>query len=128
MFRNKSEAHERVINAIEDIKACCEVDDHYNQWSDIAASSIQAFLEELTPEQTDDTCSAFLEYIEETRDENPNLANGIKDALMICLNEMKDYVSGSPVPYLSEDTEDDETAELIEIYDSYISKTENLKV
>ena len=47
MFRNKSEAHERVLCAIEDIKACCEVEDHFNEWSDVAASSIQAFLEEL---------------------------------------------------------------------------------
>ena len=47
MFRNKREAHERVLCAIEDIKACCEVEDNFNEWSDVAASSIQAFLEEL---------------------------------------------------------------------------------
>ena len=42
MFVNKSEAHERVINAIEDVKCCCEVSHDYDQWSDVAASSIQA--------------------------------------------------------------------------------------
>ncbi len=106
MFVNKSEAHERVLNAVEDIKACCEVSDYYSQWSDIAASSIQAFLEDLSNEQLDDTCGAFREYIEETSKENENLARGIKDALTICLNEMLDYIGSVPLP--DEDDEDNE--------------------
>ena len=124
MFRNKSEAHERVLCAIEDIKACCEVEDHFNEWSDVAASSIQAFLEELTSEQTADTCSAFLEYIEETSDSDKNLANGVKEALIICLNEMKDYLQIAPVSYVDED----ETDDMDSVLESYISKAENLKV
>ncbi len=106
MFVNKSEAHERVLNAVEDIKACCEVSDYYSQWSDIAASSIQAFLEDLSNEQLDDTCGAFREYIEETSKVNENLARGIKDALTICLNEMLDYIGSVPLP--DEDDEDNE--------------------
>lgn len=106
MFVNKSEAHERVLNAVEDIKACCEVSDYYSQWSDIAASSIQAFLEDLTVEQIDDTCGAFREYITETVSENENLARGIKDALTICLNEMLDYIGSVSLP--DEDGEDDD--------------------
>jgi len=106
MFVNKSEAHERVLNAVEDIKACCEVSDYYSQWSDIAASSIQAFLEDLSNEQLDDTCGAFREYITETVSENENLARGIKDALTICLNEMLDYIGSVPLP--DEDGEDDD--------------------
>ncbi len=92
MFTNRSEAHGRVLEAIDDIKACCEVGDYYEEWSDIAASSIQAFLEDLTAEQLDDTCGAFREYITESAKENENLASGVKDALTICLNEMLDYI------------------------------------
>ncbi len=96
MFEVRSEAHGRVLEAIEDIKSCCEVGDYYEEWSDIAASSIQAFLEDLSAEQLDDTCGAFREYITETAEENPNLANGIKEALSICLNEMLDYIGDVP--------------------------------
>lgn len=96
MFTNRSEAHGRVLEAIEDIKSCCEISDYYEEWSDIAASSIQAFLEDLSAEQLDDTCGAFREYIAETAEERPNLANGIKDALTICLNEMLDYIGDVP--------------------------------
>ena len=88
MYEVRSEAHDRVLSAVEDIKSCCEVGDYYEEWSDVAVSSIQAFLEDLSAEQLNDTCSAFREYISETADENPNLANGVKTALTICLNEM----------------------------------------
>lgn len=104
MFTNRSEAHGRVLEAIEDIKSCCEVSDYYEEWSDIAVSSIQAFLEDLTAEQLDDTCGAFREYITETAEENSNLANGIREALTICLNEMLDYIGDVP----EEDDNEDE--------------------
>ena len=118
MFENRSEAHGRVLSAIEDIKSCCEISDYYEEWSDIAASSIQAFLEDLSAEQLDDTCGAFREYITETTKENPNLANGIKEALTICLNEMLDYIGDVPEDDDSEDEDyysnyDRETADLV---------------
>ena len=103
MFKVRSEAHGRVLSAVEDIKSCCEVGDYYEEWSDIAASSIQAFMEDLTAEQLDDTCGAFREYITVTAKENSNLANGIKEALTICLNEMLDYIGGIPEDDDSED-------------------------
>ena len=103
MFEVRSEAHGRVLSAVEDIKSCCEIVDYYEEWSDIAASSIQAFLEDLSAEQLDDTCGAFREYIAETAEENPNLANGIKEALTICLNEMLDYIGDVPEDDDSED-------------------------
>lgn len=117
MFTNRSEVHGRVLEAIDDIKVCCEVGDYYEEWSDIAASSIQAFLEGLSAEQLDDTCGAFREYISETAEENPNLANGIKESLTICLNEMLDYIGDVP----EEDNDDEgdyydydrETAKLV---------------
>ena len=118
MFEVKSEAHSRVLSAVEDIQSCCEIGDYYEEWSDIAASSIQAFLEDLSAEQLDDTCSAFRKYISETAEENPNLANGIKEALTICLNEMLDYIGDVPEDDDSEDEDyysdyDMETADIV---------------
>lgn len=117
MFEVRSEAHGRVLEAVEDIKSCCEVGDYYEEWSDIAASSIQAFLEDLSAEQLDDTCGAFREYITEIAEESPNLANGIKEALTICLNEMLDYIGDVP----EEDDDEDEN-----YYFDYDRETERL--
>ena len=50
----------------------------------------------MSAEQLDDTCGAFREYITETAEKNPNLANGIKEALTICLNEMLEYIGDVP--------------------------------
>lgn len=132
MFEVRSEAHGRVLEAVEDIKSCCEVSDYYMEWSDVAASSIQAFLEDLTVEQVDDTCGAFREYITETAKENENLANGVKDALTICLNEMLDYIGD--VPDYDEDSEDEysddekETAYLVKIMKAELNRLEEMNV
>ena len=101
MFTNKSEAHERVLNAVEEIGYCCEIKDDFRQWSDIAASSIQSFLDYLNAVQLDETCSAFKEYIDECTDKN--YADGIRDGLRICLEEMLDYIGD-----VSEDDDDDD--------------------
>lgn len=127
MFTNRSEAHGRVLETIDDIKACCEVGDYYEEWSDIAASSIQAFLEDLSAEQVDDTCGAFREYITETAKENTNLAAGVKEALSICLCEMLDYIGDVTDDEDSEDEDeysdyDCETAYLLRIIKSEIEK------
>ena len=128
MFEVRSEAHGRVLSAVEDIKSCCEIGDYYEEWSDIAASSIQAFLEDLSAEQLDDTCGAFREYITETAEENPNLANGIKDGLRICLNEMLDYIGDVPEDYEDGDDEDyysdydRETADFVSVIQKEIKK------
>ena len=129
MFEVRSEAHGRVLSAVEDIKSCCEICDYYEEWSDIAASSIQAFLEDLSAEQFDDTCGAFRDYITETAEENPNLANGIKDGLRICLNEMLDYIGDVPEDDDSEDENyysdyDRETAYIVKILKSEINRLE----
>lgn len=118
MFEVRSEAHGRVLSVVEDIKSCCEIGDYYEEWSDIAASSIQAFLEDLSAEQLDDTCGVFMEYIAETAEESPNLANGIKDGLRICLNEMLDYIGDIP--------EDDEDSGDEDYYSDYDRETANL--
>lgn len=131
MFEIRSEAHGRVLSAIEDIKSCCEIVDYYEEWSDVAASSIQAFLEDLSAEQLDDTCGAFREYISETAEENPNLANGIKDGLRICLSEMLDYIGDVPEDYTSEDEDyysdyDRETAAIVYEMKSALEKLANM--
>lgn len=129
MFTNRSEAHGRVLEAVEDIKSCCEIGDYYEQWSDIAASSIQAFLEDLSAEQLDDTCGAFREYIAETFEESLNLANGIKEALTICLNEMLDYIGDVLEDDDSEDEYfdyDRETAYLVRIIKSEINQLKEI--
>ena len=36
MFKVISESHERVINAVDDIKCCCEVVDDFHQWSKVS--------------------------------------------------------------------------------------------
>lgn len=131
MFTNRSEAHGRVLEAIDDIKACCEIGDYYEEWSDIAASSIQAFLDDLSAEQVDDTCGAFREYISETAKDNANLAAGVKDGLTICLNEMLNYMGADPEDDDSEDKYSDndrETAYLVSVIKSEIEKLANISV
>lgn len=127
MFEVRSEAHGRVLEAVEDIKSCCEICDYYEEWSDIAASSMQSFLEDLTAEQLDDTCGAFREYITETFEESPNFANGIKAALTICLNEMLDYIGDVPEDDDSEDEYFDhnrETTSIVSVIKSELEKLE----
>ena len=60
MFTIRSEADERVMAAIDDIKAGCEVMDDYHEWEDIASSSISSVLEDLDDDQFDSTCAAFI--------------------------------------------------------------------
>ena len=131
MFEVRSEAHGRVLSTVENIKSCCEICDYYEEWSNIAASFIQTFLEDLSAEQLDDTCGAFREYISETAEENPNLANGVKEALTICLNEMLDYIGDVPEDDESEDEDyysdyDRETAALVNEMKYALEKLANL--
>ena len=133
MFEVRSEAQGRVLSAVEDIKSCCEIGDYYEEWSDIAASAIQAFLEDLSAEQLDDTCGAFREYITETAEENPNLANGIKEALTICLNEMLDYIGDIPEDDDSDDEDyysdyDRETAAIVYEMKYALEKLANISI
>ena len=92
MFTIRTEADERVMTAIEDIKAGCEVMDDYHEWEDIAASSITSVLDDLDDDQFDSTCSAFIRYIKETASEQKNLAYGVRAALIRAMNENIDYL------------------------------------
>ena len=91
MYKEINEAsYERVQNAIEDINICCVTEDDYNEWEDIASSSIAAFIDDLNDEQLEMTCDAFVEYIEDTVKSDRNMALGVKTALERALNEMLD--------------------------------------
>ena len=91
MYYEISEAsYERVQKAIEDINICCVTEDDYNEWEDIASSSIAAFIDDLNDEQLEMTCDAFVEYIEDTVKSDRNMALGVKTALERALNEMLD--------------------------------------
>ncbi|MBP1534174.1 MAG: hypothetical protein IK999_08630 [Ruminococcus sp.] len=94
MFTIRNEVDERVMTAVEDIKAGCEVMDDYHEWDDIASSSISSMLEDLDDEQFDSTCAAFIRYIMETVNEHKNLAYGVRAALIRAMNENIDYIDG----------------------------------
>lgn len=117
MFTIKSEADERVMTAIEDIKAGCEVMDDYSEWEDIAASSITSVLDDLDDEQYDSTCAAFIRYIKETVNEQKNLAYGVRAALIRAMNENIDYLD------IMEDGGDDH---LVSIMKDVIAKADKV--
>ena len=116
MFTIRSEADERVMEAIDDIKAGCEVMDDYHEWEDIASSSISSVLEDLDDDQFDSTCSAFIEYIRETAKEQKNLAYGVRAALIRTMNENIDYL----------EMMGDEEGRLISIMKDVITQAEGL--
>ena len=120
MFTIRSEADERVMAAIEDIKAGCEVMDDYHEWEDIAASSITSVLEDLDDDQYDSTCSAFIRYIREKVLEQKNLAYGVRSALIRAMNENIDYLG-----YMSTGDEEDP---LISTMKDVIEKAERLSL
>ena len=117
MFTIRNEADERVMAAIEDIKAGCEVMDDYREWEDIASSSISSVLEDLDDDQFDSTCAAFIRYIKETVMEQKNLAYGVRAALIRAMNENIDYLD------IMEDGGDDP---LIPIMKDVIDKAERI--
>ena len=117
MFIIRSEADERVMAAIEDIKAGCEVMDDFHEWEDVAASSITSVLDDLDDDQYDSTCSAFIRYIRETAEEQKNLAYGVRAALIRAMKENMDYLD-----YMNSEEEDP----LVSIMKETIEKAEKL--
>ena len=114
-----AESMERVQTALDDIIAGCEVEDDFNEWEDVASSSVSAVLEELDNDQTEMTCEAFRKYISDTDDTNRNLALGVRAALIRALEETLDY--------LGEPEEPDEDEEDFEEYDSDIAYINTLR-
>ena len=113
------ESFDRVQIALDDIIAGCEVEDDFNEWEDVASSSISAVLEELNEDQTEMTCAAFRKYISDTVGTNRNLALGVRAALIRALEETLDY--------LGEPEEPDEDEDDFEEYNSDMAYINTLK-
>lgn len=114
-------SYERVQNAIEDINICCVTEDDYNEWEDIASSSIAAFIDDLNDEQLEMTCGAFIEYIEDTAETDRNMAMGVKTALERALKEMLDNMGIA-------DEDETEKAELIKVMKNSLNAVEKAEV
>ena len=122
MYKEINEAsYERVQNAIEDINICCVTEDDYDEWEDIASSSIAAFIDDLNDEQLEMTCGAFIEYIEDTAETDRNMAMGVKTALERTLKEMLDNIG-------IVDEDETEKAELIKVMKNSLNAVENMEV
>lgn len=134
MLRISDESYDRVRDIIEDIGYCCEVDDDYNEWEDIAASSMAGFLDDLDYEQVEMTVAALEEYIIDTADTDMNMAMGIKTALARYLRERLDFLDIHVIPDVKlgldedEDFEDTDTAFLVNVLKAMQKKVNNIRI
>ncbi len=134
MLRISDESYERVQNIIEDIGYCCEVEDDYEQWEDIAASSMAGFLDDLNYEQVEMTVAALEEYIIDTADTDMNMAMGIKTALARYIRERLDFLDIHIIPDVKlsldedEDFEDTDTAFLVNVLKAMQKKVDNIRI
>lgn len=134
MLRISDECYDRVRDIIEDIGYCCEVDDDYNEWEDIAASSMSSFLDELDLEQLEMTVAALEEYIIDTADSNINMAMGIKTALERYIRERLEFLDIYVVPDVKlsldedEDFNDTDTARLVNVLKTMQKKAKNIQI
>ena len=132
MLRISDESYERVQDIIEDIGYCCEVEDDYNEWEDIAASSMASFLDDLAPEQLEMTVAALEEYIVDFTD--MNMAMGIKTALERYFRERLEFLDIYVVPDVKlsldedEDFEDTDTAFLVNVLKAMQKKVDNIRI
>ena len=113
---------------------CCEVDDDYNEWEDIAASSMAGFLDELDLEQLEMTVAALEEYIIDTADSNINMAMGIKTALGRYIRERLEFLDIYVIPNVKlsldedEDFDDTDTAVLVNVLKAMQKKAEDIQI
>ncbi len=134
MLRISDESYERVQDIIEDIGYCCEVEDDYEQWEDIAASSMAGFLDDLNYEQVEMTVAALEEYIIDTADTDMNMAMGIKTALARYIRERLDFLDIHIIPDVKlsldedEDFEDTDTAFLVNVLKAMQKKVDNIQI
>lgn len=134
MLRISDESYERVQDIIEDIGYCCEVEDDYEQWEDIAASSMAGFLDDLDYEQVEMTVAAMQEYIIDIADTDMNMAMGIKTALARYIRERLDFLYIHIIPDVKlsldedEDFEDTDTAFLVNVLKAMQKKVDNIQI
>lgn len=126
------ETYERVQNIIEDIDICCVTEDDYNEWEDIAASSIGSFMDELDTEQFKMTCEALREWIDDNSSNKKNMTMGVKTAFERYLRERIEYLDDYVVPKvlltLAEDEEYDDTntAKYRKVVERQLEVTQNM--
>ena len=134
MLRISDESYERVQNIIEDIGYCCEVEDDYEQWEDIATSSMAGFLDDLDYEQVEMTVAALEEYIIDTADTDMNMAMGIKTALGRYIRERLEFLDIYVIPDVKlsldegEDFDDTDTARLVNVLKAMQKKVDNIRI
>ena len=134
MLKISDESYERVQDIIEDIGYCCEVEDDYEQWEDIAASSMAGFLDDLNYEQVEMTVAALEEYIIDTADTDMNMAMGIRTALARYIRERLDFLDIHVIPDVKlsldedEDFEDTDTAFLVNVLKAMQKKVDNIRI
>ena len=134
MLRISDESYERVQDIIEDIGYCCEVEDDYEQWEDIAASSMAGFFDDLDYEQVEMTVAALEEYIIDTADTDMNMAMGVKTALARYIRERLDFLDIHVIPDVKlsldedEDFEDTDTAFLVNVLKAMQKKVDNIRI
>ena len=134
MLRISDESYERVQDIIEDIGYCCEVEDDYEQWEDIAASSMAGFLDDLNYQQVEMTVAALEEYIIDTADTDMNMAMGIRTALARYIRERLDFLDIHIIPDVKlsldedEDFEDTDTAFLVNVLKAMQKKVDNIRI
>lgn len=134
MLRISDESYERVQNIIEDIGYCCEVEDDYEQWEDIAASSMAGFFDDLDYEQIEMTVAAMQEYIIDIADTDMNMAMGIRIAVARYIRERLDFLDTYVVPDVKlsldedEDFEDTDTAFLVNVLKAMQKKVDNIRI
>ena len=132
MLKISDESYERVQDIIEDIGYCCEVEDDYEQWEDIAASSMAGFFDDLDYEQVEMTVAALEEYIIDTADTDMNMAMGIKTALARYIRERLDFLDIHVIPDVKlsldedENFEDTDTAFLVNVLKAMQKKVDNI--
>jgi hypothetical protein len=134
MLRISDESYERVQNAIEDIGYCCETEDDYDRWEDIAASSMAGFLDDLDSKQLEMTVAAFEEYITDTAESDLNMAMGVKNALARYLRERLEYLDTYVIPDVKmnldegDDYDDTDTAILVRTILAAQKKVDNIRI
>ena len=134
MLRISDESYERVQDIIEDIGYCCEVEDDYEQWEDIAASSMAGFLDDLDYEQVEMTVAAMQEYIIDMADTDMIMAMGIKTALGRYIRERLEFLDIYVIPNVKlsldedEDFDDTDTAVLVNVLKAMQKKAEDIQI
>ena len=134
MLKITVESYERVQDIIEDIGYCCELEDDFNQWEDIAASSMAGFLDDLDDEQLEMTAAALEEYITDTAESDINMAMGVKTALARYITERLEFLENHVIPYVKlsldedEDFDDTDAARLVRELISLQKKVGNIQI